>query len=120
MCELNGRFALTSNWTNGSVDHVFGRRFTSHLIEDDPYLYESIRYVLLNPVRAGRVKRPEHWRWSSMRATLGLDKPPACLDVDAVLSLFGSTPEGARRRLGEFVTAGLDRPVPVPGTDRRW
>ena len=55
-----------------------------------------------------------------MRATLGLDKVPSCLDVDAVLSLFGSTPEGARRRLGEFVAAGLDSPVPVPGTDLRW
>jgi REP element-mobilizing transposase RayT len=119
MCELNGRFALTSNWMNGSVDHVFGRRFTAHLIEDDAYLYESIRYVLLNPVRAGRVTCPEHWRWSSMRATIGRDKVPPCLDVDGLLSLFGSTPEGARRRFGEFVAAGLTRPVPVPGTDRR-
>jgi REP element-mobilizing transposase RayT len=115
MCELNGRFAVTSNWKNGRRDHLFGRRFTSHLIEDDAYLLESIRYVVLNPVRAGRVKNPERWRWGSMRATVGLDRPPACLDLEFVLGLFGSTPTPARRRFREFVAAGLGAPLPVPG-----
>jgi REP element-mobilizing transposase RayT len=117
MCELNGRFALISNWTNGRHDHLFGRRFTSHLIEDDSYLFESIRYVVLNPIRAGRVESPERWRWSSMRPTVGLDRPPACLDLALVLGLFGSTSTAARRRFREFVAEGLDSRVPVPGTD---
>jgi putative transposase len=120
MCELNGRFALQSNWHNGRLDHLFGRRFTSHLIEEDAYLLESIRYVVLNPVRAARVKNPERWRWSSMRPTVGLDRPPPCLDLDFVLGLFGSTQKAARRNFREFVAAGLDSPMLVPGTDRRW
>jgi putative transposase len=33
-----------------------------------------VRYVSLNPVRAGLVARPEEWKWSSVRAHLsGLD-----------------------------------------------
>ena len=60
MCELNGRFATTSNWVNKRKDHLFGRRFTSHLIEDDPYLLASVRYVLLNPVRSvAGIQSPE-------------------------------------------------------------
>jgi putative transposase len=118
MCELNGRFAVRSNRRNGRRDHLFGRRFTSHLIEDDAYLLESIRYVVLNPVRAGRVQNPERWHWSSMRATLGLERPPACLDLEFVLGLFGSTPRTARRNFRDFVAAGLGAPLPVPGTDQ--
>ena len=82
MCELNGRFAATSNWINKRKDHLFGRRFTSHLIEDDAYLLASVRYVLLNPVRSAGARRPEHWRSSSMNALLGRERPPAWLDVD--------------------------------------
>jgi len=117
MCELNGRFAIKSNWINKRKDHLFGRRFTSHLIEDDAYLLESVRYVLLNTVRAGGVKRPEHWRCSSARATLGLEPTPGWLDVEFVLGYFGATPERARTRFYEFLLEGMERPLTVPGTE---
>jgi REP element-mobilizing transposase RayT len=130
MCELNGRFARISNWVNKRKDHLFGRRFTSHLIEDDAYLLESVRYTLLNPVRSAGVKAPEQWRWSSTRAMLGLDPAPAWLDVEFVLGYFGATPEAARRRFYAFLLEGIGRPLTVPdategrpltvpGTDRK-
>ena len=118
MCELNGRFAKISNWVNKRLDHLFGSRFTSHLIEDDEYLLESIRYVILNPVRSvAGVTKPERWRCSSARAMLGLDPAPAWLDVEFVLAYFGPTPELARPRFYEFLLEGVGRPVPVPGTE---
>jgi REP element-mobilizing transposase RayT len=117
MRDLNSRFAQTSNWVNKRSDHLFGKRFTSHLIETESYLLESVRYVLLNPVRAGSVRDPRHWRFSSMRATVGLDLPPTCLDVASVLTPFGRQPSLAQKRFGQFVNAGLCPPWPVPGTD---
>lgn len=117
MCELNGRFAKISNWVNKRRDHLFGARFTSHLIEDDAYLLESVRYVLLNPVRSGAVERPERWRWSSTRALLGFESAPPWLDVEFVLGYFGATPELARTRFRAFLLDGIGRPVPVPGTE---
>jgi REP element-mobilizing transposase RayT len=117
MCELNGRFARISNWVNKRKDHLFGRRFTSHLIEDDAYLLESVRYVLLNPVRSAGVEAPEHWRCSSARAMLGLDPAPAWLDVEFVLGYFGANPETARPRFHQFLLEGIGRPLTVPGTD---
>lgn len=38
---------------------------------DEPHLLSALRYVALNPVRAGLVARPEDWRWSSIHAQLG-------------------------------------------------
>jgi putative transposase len=39
---------------------------------DEVHLQVCLRYVELNPVRAGLVERPEAWPWSSARAHLGL------------------------------------------------
>jgi putative transposase len=116
MRDLNGRFAQTSNWQNNRSDHLFGQRFKSHLIETEEYLLESCRYVLLNPVRAGIVRDPRHWRWSSMRSTVGLALPSSCLDVGGLLELFSRKPGRAAVLFGQFVDAGLSPPWPVPGT----
>jgi putative transposase len=119
MCDLNGRFATISNRVNKRKDHLFGARFKSHLIEDDAYLLESVRYVLLNPVRSvASVSNPEHWRCSSARAMLGLDRAPAWLDVEFVLGYFGATQETARPRFHQFLLDGIGRPLTVPGTER--
>jgi putative transposase len=39
---------------------------------DEEHLCAALRYVALNPVRAGLVERAQDWRWSSARAQLGL------------------------------------------------
>jgi putative transposase len=118
MCELNGRFASISNWVNKRRSHLFGGRFKSHLIEDERYLMAATRYVLLNPYRKSG-NDPRNWRWSSMRATMGLVLPPSCVDVGWILSHFGANPARARKAFGEFVDEG--RPVRlVPGTDPGW
>jgi len=45
-----------------------GRYFSSPM--EDAYLCNALNYVHLNPVRAGIVDRPDHYRWSSARAHL--------------------------------------------------
>jgi hypothetical protein len=117
MCELNGRFSRTTNRVNGRTDHLLGKRFYSRLIETDTHWEEACRYVVLNPVRGGTgCPDPRRWRWSSLRPTLGLELPPACLDVGELLGRFGREPRSARDALWRFVRDGVD-PTPVPGTE---
>ena len=118
MCELNGGFARWSNFRHGCEDHVFGRRFASVEILRDEHLREACRYVVLNPVRAGLVDHPGDWPWSSYRATVGDEHPPACLALGAVLAMFGDRPRAAVEAYREYVEAGrvLCAPGPVPGT----
>ena len=44
--------------------YLWQGRFSS-LVMDELYLAASTRYVEQNPVRAGLVKRPGDYRWSS-------------------------------------------------------
>lgn len=56
---------VRGNWRG----HLFDRRFAS-VAMDENHLIAAVRYVALNPVRAGLVARPEDWPWSSVRAHL--------------------------------------------------
>ena len=60
------------NRREGWRGHLWQGRFASFPMEE-AHLHACLRYVELNPVRAGLVDRPESWRWSSARAHLGLD-----------------------------------------------
>src|SRR5260221_8242371 len=71
------------------VGHLFQGRFKSFVIEKEAYLLEVLRYVVLNPVRAKMVARPEDYLWSSHRATVGLDAAPEWLDLKAIAFSFG-------------------------------
>lgn len=67
---------------------------------------ELCRYVVLNPVRAKVVKRPEEWAWSSYRGTVGRTRAPSWLAVDKVLSFFS----GRRTAYRNFVAEGIAKP----------
>ena len=107
MQYINGRFAQWANWHRGEPSHVFDGRFRSILVERQSHALEVHRYIALNPVRAGLVRDPEDWPWSSLRAVLGSEEPVCFLDVATVLSEFGSNPATARRRLRKFLRDGL-------------
>jgi REP element-mobilizing transposase RayT len=51
------------------------------LIPDDDVLRQKIDYVHANPVRAGWVDVPEHWRYSSARNYLGMAN--CAIEIDA-------------------------------------
>lgn len=113
---LNGTYSQAFNRRHQRVGHLFQGRYQSFLIEKEAYYLEVLRYVVLNPVRAGIVARPEDYVWSSHRAVIGNAPAPEWLAVDDVLSQFASERELARARYRHFVDAaiGLER---TPWTD---
>lgn len=46
---------------------LWQNRYFSCVVGTDDYLLAAARYIELNPVRAGKVRRPEEWPWSSAR-----------------------------------------------------
>ena len=82
--QLNGDYAQWWNWRHQRSGHVFQSRFHAQVVQDEAYLVNVCRYIVLNPVRAGIVDAPEHWRWSSYRAMIGMSATPRFLDCDRV------------------------------------
>lgn len=107
MRHLNGVYTQFINRTHGRSGHVFQGRFKGILVEKDSYLLELVRYVVLNPVRAGMVSDAKEWHWSSHRALLGTMSKPAWLATDWVLGQFGNHRSEAIRRYEDFVRAGV-------------
>jgi hypothetical protein len=104
---LNSRYAHRFNQTYERVGHLFQRRYADGLIQDDEHLRTVMRYIPLNPVKAGLCSRPELWRWSSYRATVGLSAPPRFLKIDWLLAKFGNDQNEARNRYRDWVEDGL-------------
>ena len=71
MRHLNGVYTQYFNRRHDRVGHIFQGRFKSILVNRESHLLELCRYVVLNPMRAGIVKRMDQYRWSSYRAPAG-------------------------------------------------
>lgn len=105
MHRLNGTYSLRFNRRHERVGHLFQGRFHAVLVDKDAHLLELLRYVVLNPVRAGLVGLPQDWEWSNYRSTVGLTKPPRWLEVNWTLAQFGGGPF-ATDRYRHFVDLG--------------
>ena len=62
--EAHRRYSRRINFREGWRGHLWQGRFSSFIL-DDRYLLACTKYVELNPVRAGLVKKPEDWPWSN-------------------------------------------------------
>lgn len=100
---LNGTYAAWFNHRHQRTGHLFQGRFHAFLVEKEAYFAELLRYVVLNPVRAKMVARPEDYRWSSYRATVGLDVAAAWLDVASALAWLTLDPAAAKTAYREFI-----------------
>ena len=69
-CEVHKKYARRTNALNDWKGHLWQQRFYS-VVMDEQHCVAAMRYVELNPVRAGLVRRATDWRWSSARANLG-------------------------------------------------
>ena len=94
------------------VGHDLRGRFEAILVERDSYLLELCRYVVFNPVRARITRKPDRYRWSSYRASAGLEPVPGFLMVDWLLSQFGGQRAAAQRRYQTFVAEGIGQTSP--------
>jgi len=67
----HGDYTTYLNNKYGMVGHAWQGRFKSFPM-DEAYCQNAVRYIELNPVRAGMVRRAEDYLWSSAAAHCGL------------------------------------------------
>jgi REP element-mobilizing transposase RayT len=99
-----GRF----NRRHRRTGHVFQNRYKSIVIDEECYFLELVRYLHLNPIRAGvldDLRALERFPWAGHSALLGHMRRP-WYAVDTVLGRFGRRRPEARRAYRAFVAAG--------------
>jgi putative transposase len=109
MRRLLTSYAQYFNRRHNRAGHLFQNRYKSFLCEEDPYLLELVRYIHLNPVRAGAAKDMsalEEFPWCGHGVIMGRKKLQ-WQDAPFVLSLFHENQATARRAYRAFVAKGI-------------
>ena len=130
MRRLMTGYAVSFNKRHRRSGHLFQNRYKSIVCEEDPYLLELIRYIHLDPLRAGLVEdinELDRYPWTGHSSILGKRKNPlipshpssnkrkragkslAEKTVEDVLRFFGDYLGEARQRYRQFVKKGVDQ-----------
>jgi len=112
MRQLNGIYTQKYNWKYTKTGHIFQGRYKAILVDKESYLLQLCRYVVLNPVRANIVERPQDWKWSSYRSTAGKAKPPQWFTTDWILAQFDRSKRRAQRLYHQFIMEGITKEAP--------
>ncbi|MFV2032038.1 MAG: transposase, partial [Gammaproteobacteria bacterium] len=107
MRQHNGDYTQAYNRRHGKSGHLFQGRYKAILVNEDAYLLELSRYIVLNPVKADKVKQAGDWPWSSYRSITGKIPSPEWLSGDYLLAQFGKERRTAIKQYKAFVLAGL-------------
>jgi putative transposase len=88
LIALGRRYVQRINSAYQRTGTLWDSRYKSSLIDAPAYLLACMRYIELNPVRAGMVRDPADYRWTSYRAN-GLGRPDGLLTSHAVYAGLG-------------------------------
>jgi putative transposase len=91
--HFNSRYARTGT--------LFEGRYRSVLIDTESYWFNCMRYVELNPVRAGLVSTPEAYAWSSY-ASNALGMPDQLIVPHTLYELLGDSPPARQQTWREI------------------
>lgn len=110
MRQLNGVYTQYYNRRHNRVGHVYQGRFKGIMVEQDAYLLELARYVVLNPLRANMVKNIQDWKWSSYHAMTDKSPVPPWLETNWVLGQFSKQRKRAITQYINFIREGVGLP----------
>lgn len=110
MRDVLGGHARYFNRRHERSGYLFGARFHDVHIASDAQMHAALRYVALNPVRAGLVEHPREWPWGSYAALRGGVVYPGSIDLERLGQILGagdSTASAVSRALSTTVEVGL-------------
>jgi hypothetical protein len=110
MRRLNSKYARYHGKRHGRRGYLFQERFKSIATQDQGYIERLIRYIHLNPLRAGICKSPRQLRrypWCGHGVLLGVASCSFQHTTD-VLRRFGKTIADARESYERFIREGWE------------
>jgi REP element-mobilizing transposase RayT len=111
--DIKVNFARYFNRRHSRRGYFWGDRFKSVIVDKGEALINCLAYIDLNPLRAGIVKQPEEYRWSSIGYHIQTSNKDKFLSTDFGLKEFNVKSEKERvRRYREYMyhAGSIDRP----------
>lgn len=112
MKPLNTDYAHFYNKKHNRRGHLFLDRYKSIAAQDQYYLEQLVRYIHLNPLRAGvckSISQLNTYPWSGHAVLMGKRKSDF-QDTRSVLQRFGQSTFLARKNYLEFLMQGMSNP----------
>ena len=116
MQSLGRRYVGWFNARHHRSGTLWEGRFRAGLIEGERHLLACMRYIELNPVRAGLCVEPADWPWSSVRHHLGLARSSLVTEHE-MYWLLGNTPFEREHGYREFLGQGISSAEQAQFTD---
>jgi putative transposase len=110
MQSLGRRYVQYVNFVHRRTGTLWEGRFLASAVHADAYLLNCMRYIELNPVRAGLVEQPADHRWSSFRRN-GLGLPEAMIQEHTIYTALGANPQERQRAYRELFKAQMEQEV---------
>ena len=114
MRRLNAGYAQYFSRKYKRRGYLFQDRYRSQVTQDQVYVERLVRYIHLNPVRAGLCKSMatlNRYRWSGHAALMGTTRAEF-QEIKPVLRRFGQTIESGRKGYEAFMIESLTSPEP--------
>ena len=108
MQQLEGEFAEFYNQRKTRTGSFWGERFHCTMIENNEHLWNCLRYIDLNMVRARVVAHPSSWPWCGYHELIGKRKRYRLLDIDQLVEILGIKD---RESLAEFHQQRIDEAI---------
>jgi len=105
--SVGRRYVRYINQTYRRTGTLWEGRFKSAVVGRDEYLIACSRYIEMNPVRAGMVRDPDEYRWSSY-SFRALGKPDRLLDEDPWYMGLGASGQERQRVYREWMRSRTD------------
>jgi len=107
MRDIAAGFARAMQRKCETTGHFFERRYHATLVDADAYLLELIRYIHLNPVRAGLAPDASNYRWTSHHVYIGARVEP-WVTTEFVLGMFSQDRAHAVSAYRRFLASPAD------------
>jgi REP element-mobilizing transposase RayT len=110
MRRLLTGYAQYYNKRHNRHGHLFQNRYKSILCEEEAYLFELVRYIHLNPLRANIVKTMDELDQHPYGGqSIIVNGKLSFMDADYILMQFDKSKRKARKMYREFVEAGVSK-----------
>ncbi len=111
MQQLEGEFAEYYNRRKHRSGSFWGERFHCTMIDGGDHLWNCLRYIDLNMVRAGVVSHPSEWPWCGYQEIAGRRERFRILEIDRLVEILGLSDRKSlcqihQQRIVEAITAG--------------